>query len=209
MKTDPSSIEEELRKLQAAPLDEALLARLEASADGTWTELTREEIRFENLLRGTSPAKLPADFLASLESITAGTHFNRDEKVILFPKGHTTQKKRENRSMWAAAAAVAIIGAASALFMPGANNTRPPTLASNKTSPPVTATVPSNFVPASFNRGLSEVHDEGVIWKSNNEPHRVVRVVYTDHVTLKDANGRTVEVEQPRVEYMLVPDKTD
>jgi hypothetical protein len=28
-------------------------------------------------------------------------------------------------------------------------------------------------------------------------------------VTLKDANGRTVQVEQPRVEYMLVPAKTD
>jgi hypothetical protein len=37
----------------------------------------------------------------------------------------------------------------------------------------------------------------------------VVRVVYKDHVTLRDASGRTMEVEQPRVEYMLVPDKTD
>jgi hypothetical protein len=34
-------------------------------------------------------------------------------------------------------------------------------------------------------------------------------VVYKDLVTLKDASGRTVQVEQPRVEYMLVPAKTD
>jgi hypothetical protein len=76
-------------------------------------------------------------------------------------------------------------------------------------SAPVTNSANGNFVPAGFNRGLSEVHDEGVVWKSNSQPHSVVRVVYKDLVTLKDANGRTVQVEQPRVEYMLVPAKTD
>ncbi|MEO5712121.1 MAG: hypothetical protein ABIT37_01420 [Luteolibacter sp.] len=208
MKYDPSNLEEELRQLQAAPLDEALLARLEASADGTWTELTHEEIRFENFLRETSPAKLPADFLASLESITAGIHFSVDEKVILFPNRNTAPKKRRNRSTWAAAAAVALIGAASALLVPTAETPKTVAQASNRISSPVTASAASNFVPASFNRGLSEVHDEGVVWKSN-EPHRVLRVVYTDHATLKDASGRTVEVERPRVKYWLVPDKTD
>lgn len=209
MKHDPSNLEEELRQLQAAPLDEALLARLDASADGSWTELTHEEIRFENFLRETSPAKLPADFLASLESITAGIHFSVDEKVILFPNGNTAPKKQKNRPMWAAAAAVALIGAASALLVPTTETPKATSQASNKIAPPLSANTASNFLPASFNRGLSEVHDEGVVWKSNNQPHRVVRVVYTDHVTLKDASGRTVEVEQPRVKYMLVPDRTD
>ncbi len=209
MKHDPSNLEEELRQLQAAPLDEALLARLDASADGTWTELTHEEIRFENFLRETSPTRLPADFLASLESITAGIHFSVDEKVILFPNGNAAPKKRKNRPMWAAAAAVALIGAASALLVPTTEAPKTTAQTSNKISAPVAASDANNFVPASFNRGLSEVHDEGVVWKSNNQPHRVVRVVYTDHVTLKDANGRTVEVEQPRVKYMLVPDRTD
>jgi len=209
MKRDPSNLEEELRQLQAAPLDEALLARLEASADGTWTELTREEIRFENLLRKTSPAKLPADFLASMESITAGIHFPVDEKVILFPNGNAAPKKQKNRPMWAAAAAVALIGAASALLLPTTETPKTVAQASNKITPPVAADMDSNFVPASFNRGLSEVHDEGVVWKSNNQPHRLVRVVYTDHVTYKDSSGKTMEVEQPRVKYMLVPDRTD
>jgi hypothetical protein len=78
-----------------------------------------------------------------------------------------------------------------------------------KSSAPVTASASGNLTPASFNRGLSEVHDEGVVWKSNNQPHTVVRVVYKDMITLKDANGRTIQVEKPRVEYMLVPAKTD
>jgi hypothetical protein len=211
MKHDPSNLEDELRQLQAVPLDEALLARLEASADGTWTELNHEEIRFENLLRRTSPAKLPLDFLADLESITAGVHFPVDEKVILFPNGNASPQKRRHRPMWAAAAAVALIGAATALLVPTAESQKTVPQAGNGIgiSPPVATGAGNHFVPATFNRGLSEVHDEGVVWKSNNEPHRVVRVVYTDHVTLKDSSGRTMEVEQPRVKYMLVPDKTD
>lgn len=210
MNHDPSTLEEELRKLQAAPLDEALLARLEASADGTWTELTHEEVRFENFLRESSPAKLEADFLTRLDSVTAGVHFPLNDKVILFPNGTGAPVKRESRSMWAAAAAVALIGAATALFMPAPSSPKsPPIVSNNRIAPPAVSNSNQNFVPASFNRGLSEVHDEGVVWKSNSEPHRVVRVVYNDHVTLKDASGRTVEVEQPRVEYMLVPDKTD
>jgi hypothetical protein len=210
MNQDLSTLEEELRKLQAAPLDDALLARLEASAEGTWTELTREELRFENLLRQSAPSKLAPDFLAELESVTRGVHFPVNGKILLFPKGAPAAMTRTHRPMWAAAAAVAIIGAASALLMPTGEIPKTVSVGSGLTSPPVSAYAAQNFVPASFNRGLSEVHDEGVIWKSNTEqPQRVVRVVYMDRITLKDANGRTFEVEQPRVEYMLVPAKTD
>ncbi len=209
MKTDPSLLEEKLRKLQAAPLDEALLERLEASADGTWTELSPQEIRVESFLREVSPARLPADFLASLVSITDGVQFPVDQKVIIFPNTNIYPGKRGHRSMWGAAAAVAIIGAISALLIPTGSHSNHSSQVANRIQPPLSSNKTGNFVPASFNRGLSEVHDEGVVWKSNNAPHRVMRVVYMDHVTLKDANGRTMEVEQPRVEYMLVPAKTD
>jgi hypothetical protein len=65
------------------------------------------------------------------------------------------------------------------------------------------------LVPAGFDRGLSEASDEGVVWQSANRPHRVLKVVYQERVTLKDSAGRTYQVEQPRVEYILVPAKTD
>ncbi|MEX1114939.1 MAG: hypothetical protein WEB53_06800 [Akkermansiaceae bacterium] len=209
MNQDPPTIEEELRKLQAAPLDDALLARLDACADDTWTELTRDELRFENLLRQSIPARLSPGFLAELESVTRSVHFPVNGKILLFPKGAPAAKTRTHRPMWATAAAVAIIGAASALLMPTQEVPKAASVGSSQTSPPVSANAARNFVPASFNRGLSAVHDEGVIWKSNTEPQRVVRVVYMDHITLKDASGRTFEVEQPRVEYMLVPARTD
>lgn len=209
MKKDPSIIEEELRKLVAAPLDEALLARLEASAEGAWTEPSQDEIRFENLLKTCSPSKLSPDFLASLESITAGIHFPINEKILLFPKGSGLIQKRENRSFWRAAAAVALIGAATALFVSPTRQTSTSSQAANSPVVPFAANSNSGFVPAGFERGVSNVHDEGVVWKSNNAPHRIMRVDYMDHATFKDANGRTLEVEQPRVKYMLVPTNPD
>ena len=209
MTPDHPSLEAELRDLKAVGLDESFLTRLEASADGTWTGLTYQEIRFEESLRVNSATRLPTDFMAELERIVAKAPFPADVNIVPFPTLTTPPPLRRHRPMWGAAAAVAIIGAATALLVP--TDTTP---VSHER--PVAAAAPSaadstsrNFVPAGFNTNLSEVHDEGVIWKSNNQPHSVVRMVYKDQVTLKDANGRTVQVEQPRIEYMLVPAKTD
>ena len=204
MTPESRSFEAELREIKASALDEELLARLEAAADGTLTELSASELRFEQVLRRTSPASLDSEFLGSLEAIVRDVPFKVDEKVVLFPI--TNRNVIHKRSLWSAAAAVAIMGALAALIMPAGKPTAQ-TVAQSRT-PAATASTP-NFVPASFNRGLSEVNDEGVIWKSNNQPHSLVRVVYKDQITLKDAQGRTVEVERPSVEYMLVPAKTD
>ena len=65
------------------------------------------------------------------------------------------------------------------------------------------------LIPAGFNRNLAEARDEGVIWQSNNQPHRVLKVVYMERVTLKDASGRTYQVDKPRIEYILVPADND
>ena len=207
MTPDQPSLELELRELHATTLDEALLTRLEAAAEGTLTRLSPGEIRFEQQLRGASPAKLSPAFLANLEGIVRGVPFPVDEKILLFPKA--AARTHRPRPVWGAAAAVALIGAAAALMTPVGNAPVNPPNQSAATSPPITAPASPNLVPASFNRGLSEVHDEGVVWKSNNQPHTVVRVVYKDLITLKDANGRTFQVERPRIEYMLVPAKTD
>ncbi len=210
MTSDPSSIEAQLRELQAAALDEAYLLRLEAAADGSLTRLTPGELHFEAMLRETPPARLSADFLARLEASVHDVPFAVDEKIVPFPQSSAPEPRRQ-RPIWSAAAAVALIGAASALLVPSANLPSPVARQSAPPSPSssIAATPAGNFIPAGFNRGLSEVRDEGIVWKSNKQPHNVVRVVYKDKITLKDANGRTVEVEQPRVEYMLVPAKTD
>ena len=47
------------------------------------------------------------------------------------------------------------------------------------------------------------------MWQTDTQPKSVVRVIYKDKMTLKDDRGRTFQVEQPRVEYLLVPARTD
>ncbi len=209
MPLDQTSLEADLRELQAAMLDDALLLRLEAAADGTLTQLSHEEIRFEAFLRGISPARPSSDFLASLESIVHEVPFPANEKIVLFPKANPAVHTRRKPRLWGAAAAVALIGAATSLLMPVGKAPDKIARQGAPVSPPLTNAASGNLVPAAFNRGVSEVHDEGVVWKSNNQPHSLVRVVYKDKITLTDKTGRTFQVEQPRVEYMLVPAKTN
>ena len=207
MSSDPSSLESDLRRLRAAALDESLLARLDACAADRWTEPTQAETTVERHLQGFAPAALPASLMASLESTFAGTRFPTEQKIVRFPAKETSAPRR-SRGWWSAAAVVALTGAIAALLVPV---NHPPGKVAGHTKEPATLTAPqpSNLIPAGFNRGLSQASDQGVIWQSQNQPHRVLKLVYQDRVTLKDAAGKTYQVEQPRVEYILVPAKTD
>jgi hypothetical protein len=208
MSLDPSTLESDLRQLRPAQLDESYLARLESCAEGTWKELGPAETAFEKHLRTSTPSRLPANLAASLEAALADVRFPNDEKIVPFPR-HQTHAPSRNRGWWGAAAAVAVAGAVTAFMMPADHGTGPVAGSTPDSRITPSPNTPSKLVPAGFNRGLSEASDEGVIWQSDGQPHRVLKVVYMDRVTLKDANGSTVEVEQPRVEYILVPAKTD
>lgn len=211
MSLDPSSLESELRQLRAAALNEALLARLEACAANTWTTLGPEEIRFEQQLLAIAPAKPPPALMASLETTLRDVSFPHAQNIVRLPTPQSPTP-RHHRAWWSAAAAVALTGAITALLVPTRQN--PANLAGapagrHTTSPARTAKTSDPFIPAGFNRGLTEARDEGVVWQANTQPHRVLKVVYTERVTLKDAAGRNYQIEQPRVEYILVPAKSD
>jgi hypothetical protein len=206
---DSQSLEASLRELQPSVLDEAFLSRLESAAEDRLTELSPAEIRFEKSLQENSPASLSPAFLDSLENVMSGIPFPLDEKIVLFPKAApelAKPTKTGQRSLFAAAAAVALIGAATALLMPQKPSAAGSGLANTSNSPVI---APENIAPVTYDRGLSEAKDEGVIWQSKDKPQRVVRVVYMDRITTKNAEGKTVEIEQPRVEYILVPEKID
>lgn len=209
MTPDQTSLEAELRALRAVALDDSFMQRLEAAADGTLEQLTPAELRFEQQLKASSPSRLSSDFMAELEAIVRDVPFPKDEKILLFPKGGPTPQVRKQRPIWSAAAAVALIGAATALLMPDGKQPASRHTASTLQPMALSAGASSgNFVPASFNRGVSEVHDEGVVWKEN-QPHTMVRVVYKELVTLTDKKGRTFQVEQPKVKWVLIPAKAD
>jgi len=215
--SDSKELEKALRDLGPLTLEADFLSRLEAAAEGTLTALTAAELRFEESLRSAhKPVALPTDFLSRLEGVVSDIAFPVDEKIVLFPKTAPLAKPAKSsrhRPMWAAAAAVALIGAATALFMPGQKPAASPVVKNDppkQSSPIDSATNPnSHFIPAGFNRGLGDATDEGVLWHDPAKPHRVVRVTYLDRVTFKNAEGKTVEAVQPRTEYILVPEKMD
>lgn len=206
---DPNQLESDLRQLRPAAIEENLLDRLDACADGSWTALDPAEIAFEKQLRCIAPAKLPAGLAASLEATLSGAAFPNLEKIVPFPSRGTTEPERK-RGWWSAAAVVALTGAITALLVPMKHEGGHIATAPSKNTVTQPSSAPTDkLVPAGFKSGVSEASDEGVIWQNKNRAHRVLKVVYKDLVTLKDANGGTYQVEQPRVEYILVPAQAD
>lgn len=208
----PTIAEERLANVQPGRLDEDFMSRLIASADGSLTELTEEEIRFEAYLKIIAPCRLSRSAQATLLELVAETPFHVDEKIVLFHKSNTrkaTTAAGSRRLHLATAAAVALLGALTALVTP---SNAPEDTASNSPTHVSTARVSpvSNaFSPAGFNRNLKNTRDEGVIWSNPQGPHRVLRFTYMDQVTLRNENGDLIQVEQPREELVIIPEKVD
>jgi hypothetical protein len=210
MNHDPSSLDAALQGLRATPLEAALLQRLEAAADGTLTQLSPAEVRFEDTLQQFAPTALDPDFMARLLATTHDVPFPMDEKILPFPQIHQPAAGRQKSPQWAAAAAVALIGGLAALMLPGREGQE---LSSQPRKDLASTVTPQgwskNLVPTAFDRGVSELSHEGVFLNSENHPLNVIKIVYKDLVTLKDEQGRSIQVEQPRVEYLSAPAKLD
>lgn len=207
MHDDTAQLEAKLLKLRPTGPHSQLIDRLEACAHGDWSEPLEGELELEENLRANAPTRLDPALMASLEAICTAIPFPKEKNIVGFPKSKS-RPPASKRSQFAAAAAIALLGAATALFIPIKGN-NPSAAASS--SPSSQAIQPSNAIltPASFKRGLTAASDEGVVWQSNHRPQRVLKFIYQDCATLRDDKGRTYEVEQPRVEYVLVPAKTD
>lgn len=189
------------------------MSRLLAATDGSLFELSDAEQRFENSLRKFSPRKLSSSQDRALLDILNHTPFHVDDKIVLFHKSVSRAGKsgsKIRRFHIAAAAAVALLGSLAAWMTPTQTNDKAGS-ASNHSfhSPTPPAAASNSFVPATFNRNLRDTRDEGVIWNQSNRPHRVMRFTYMDRVTLKNEKGESIQVEQPREEYVIIPEKVD
>jgi hypothetical protein len=210
MKDKANELERTLHDQQAAELEKALLGRLQAAAEGTLTELNEDEVRFEARLRSIHPKRLGSQLIAALESKVEGLPAPNQVHILPFPGIQAYEKVHQTRfhqtAPWAAAAAaICLLGVLTAFWLDPlggpANTVGKSSSGSSRTSsasPPLT-------LPTEFSRALSQTQDKGIIWPSNDEPHRVIKVTYTDKVTMKREDGSTYEVEKPRVEYYLVP----
>ncbi len=216
----PTSIERQLKELNPKELTEDFMQRLLGCVADNGHQLDSGQKAIEAGLRKLSPIALSNQLQQALLSKVGDVPFEVDEKVVLF-----NRSKRENipeKALWkkgsnlAIAAAVALMGTLAALMLP--EGQAPNDLAQQV--PPVEQKSDTplaskdliegfEFAPASYSRSLSDARDEGVIWQGNSQPHRVMRLTYTDKVTGKDFAGEKIEVEKPKVEYIILPEKID
>lgn len=219
MSKTPSITEQELQGLSPCGLDKAFLSRLAACAGETFTTLSDEEIELEGMLRSIRPRTIRSGLKEDLRATIGDAPFSVDGTIVLFNKSNqaspASSKPRTISNIFrfniAAAAAVALLGSIAALMVPNNAATADPVVSAAPDIERIVplAPVPSNFAPAGNNRTLSETIDEGVIWKNETQPLRVLRHTFSDRFTTEGENGETIQEDQPHTEYSLIPEKVD
>lgn len=160
------------------------------------------------------PAALPPDLANRLEDILSRVPHPGSGKLIHFPERGNPSRPSPWRK-YAVAAAVAMMGASSALLVPHQSSTLPTAQIDSSTSRPEPAARNAQppgrheMIPANYRSGLSEAKDAGIIWQDQHGPQRMLQLVFRDKVTMKDQSGRLYQVERPRVEYVFIPAQVD
>lgn len=198
-------IEDTLKGLRPAAPDAACMERLLAAVEGRLQSSHASFAGLEQRLESMSPAALPSEVAGAMLATVSKVPFPVDEKVVLFPgAAKAASPERARRPWYAAAAAVAVAGAFSAFMIDGGGAPKAAPLAKKGE-----VRAKEGFMPASLGTGLGDASDEGVVWTPDGKPVRMVRVIYKDRVMYRDAAGKVIEIERPRVEYLMVPEKID
>lgn len=165
--------------------------------------------KFEEELERMSPAGMPEGMIARMEAAMENWEDREEsaEKVVDFPgwsaKGSGSGRKG---NFWAAAAAVALLGAAAALFVPNGGKDGMETAGTSE-SPEVMA---ASFAPVNAHRNIINASDEGVVMTNDARPHRAVRLECVDRIEFRNATGERIRIEAPpRVRIVLIPVQTD
>lgn len=210
MNLEIEQIEELLHRMQPRSLSAETKDRIHCAVSETQTAHP-----LQSAISSARPSPLPPELAKRLEESLSRIPHPGTGKVVHFPPIRRESKSPPAWRKLAVAAAVALLGAVSALLVPENQPTRPAPVAqapATQASPanrPASKANPASLVPAGYRRGLSEAKDEGIVWQSHYGPHRRLKLVYRELVTLRDSSGRIYQVERPRTEYVLVPAKID
>lgn len=164
--------------------------------------------KLEEDLKGFAPSPLSREVLARMvqamdnwedsESDSVAEE-SQSGKVIAFP---AEQQRRGGWSpMWAAAAAVAILGALIGVFVP---NTHGVSVASMKGVGPVPLLRQASFVPVDVQRRVSSL-DAGVIADKEGQPYQLIRVVRQEEANFRGVDNVGMKISRPKVDYYVVP----
>jgi hypothetical protein len=207
MDEDFQELEATLKGMRPIAPDAACMDRLLAAVE---RRTPTADVTMERELSRLRPSALAGGVQERLLETVSAVPFPVDEKVLLFPgqRKPVAAKAPARRPWLAAAAAVAVLGAFSALMIGPQNGSNTgPVAGKGRDSGPVTSSHDPRLIDASV--GLRSAQDEGLTWTRDGRPMRRVKVIYMDKVKYAGSDGKIVEMERPRVEWLLVPEKID
>ena len=234
-------LEEQLEGLVPASISTGLHARLECSIKGDEDHATATIECFEELevhLQHLAPATMPTDMINRMARAMDHWHEQLpiEQKLVAFAEAKEAKEAKEVKTrrrrpygmgMLSAVAAVALLGAITALMIPGGFKDATPAVSSSLSAlnttqnlPPAASETPlisANAVPSthagrllqdSLTHKVTNSSDQGVVLSGDNVPHRCIRVEYIDRVMVERADGRRVMLSRPGVKYVLYPVET-
>ena len=208
MDTEFQELENELKGLRPATPDAACLGRLLAAVEGRLQVSELSTAGIESRLAAMQPAALSPVLLDNMLETVTRVPFPVSDKVVLFPGSAKPAAKAASRRPWyAAAAAVAVAGAFSALMVDSRPEARQVADTETRQITPLPKINNNGIV--STSTGLQDATDQGVRWTKDGKPMRMVRVEYKDRMKVLNNEGKVIEVEVPRFEYLFVPEKID
>ena len=163
--------------------------------------------KFEEELERLCPVAMPDGLIARMEAAMDGWQEEpvEEENVVPFPSQEEESPGASRRGFWAAAAAVAILGALAALFVPTDQGGDRRTARNANES----GFTPASFSPVGASRNILAASDEGFVMTKDAIPHRAVRVEYMDQIEFTNDQGERLQVEAPRVRIVLIPVQVD
>ena len=121
--------------------------------------------------------------------------------------------------MLAAAAAVALLGAVTALVIP---NALPEQAANTAVADVPKALVKDHLdvssqdntrqawlVPDALSSRVVNTTDRGIVMTENHTPHRCIRLDSMQRIKIEDEDGREITIDRPSVQYVLIPMETN
>lgn len=208
-------LENTLKGMKPALPDDACFERLLQAMEGRLQVSSPEFTGVERQLEALQPAALAEEVEGRLLQTVAGVEFPGEQKVVPFPASNRPGQAAPRRRPWfAAAAAVAVAGAFSALMVEGpATDGRSvdsgPVSVPSEGGYPVSPRTLDGLVPASVGSGVEQATDQGVRWNSQGQPVRAVKVTYKDRIRYIMPDGQILEFERPREETMMMPENID
>lgn len=176
----------------------------------------------EGHLNQLSPTAVPDDMLSRMSQAMDGWHEHVAEvdKVLPFTPNKRRVPQIFNKGMLSAAAAVAVLGAVTALVMPQFSISQSQSYADSSPAAPASSAATqlsndtgvlsrSRMASEGLSHQVTRTTDSGVVFSDDNQPLRCIRVDYIDQVKGVDGSGRNIEIKTPGIDYILIPVQTD